>query len=355
MSSSLLYYPSIDIRDGAWLRNALLYWDSVSSIVPNEYEPEFSPEIQFLQKEGLYIPSYPSELFHSENYSDFETEVMKKLRPLRMPSPQTKSTFAHKTKIKWPELSSLIHYRKLPGELCDFMQENHLIIEHDNEWLEMESRTATIYMSTMAEHLAKIHRTPMIVGTDKNILFRNTFRRVLPSERNFCFSVCLQEALPVPDLSIPLTKVVKFKRKRTMELLEFKMKLNKFESQIAACSDCQEIRQAISNFRDEWTLAFRTYDRILKEDKIEYTLGSMRALASTSIPGIAASIGAALGAFPTWAAISSLSFGGAIGIGYNHFQYHKAVREHRSAPGFAYLYDATKYKLLRPSHNTRFF
>ena len=34
MAQTILYYPTIDIQDGAWLRNAILYWDEVSSIVP---------------------------------------------------------------------------------------------------------------------------------------------------------------------------------------------------------------------------------------------------------------------------------------------------------------------------------
>lgn len=29
--NTILYYPTIKIKDGIWLRNALLYWDKVSS------------------------------------------------------------------------------------------------------------------------------------------------------------------------------------------------------------------------------------------------------------------------------------------------------------------------------------
>ena len=30
---TILYYPTIKIRDCYWLRNAILYWDRVASIV----------------------------------------------------------------------------------------------------------------------------------------------------------------------------------------------------------------------------------------------------------------------------------------------------------------------------------
>ena len=185
MSGSLLYYPSINIHDSAWLRNAILYWDNVSSIVPNEYEPECSPEIEYLRNEGFYIPSYPSRLFHSEKYEDFEAEVIKKLTPFKKVRLREDGAFIQKTKLNWPELSFQIHCRKLYSGLYDFMLEHRLIESRGDEWLEMESRAATIYMSTMAGYLAAIHQTPMVVGTDRNIFLRNAFHRTLPSEKNY--------------------------------------------------------------------------------------------------------------------------------------------------------------------------
>ena len=55
MAQTILYYPTIDIQDGAWLRNAILYWDEVSSIVPYEGYPDFSPEILFILKICLLL------------------------------------------------------------------------------------------------------------------------------------------------------------------------------------------------------------------------------------------------------------------------------------------------------------
>lgn len=35
-----LYYPTIDIKDEAWLKSAVLLWDTISTIVPeSEVEP----------------------------------------------------------------------------------------------------------------------------------------------------------------------------------------------------------------------------------------------------------------------------------------------------------------------------
>ena len=44
MGQTILYYPKINILDGVWLRNALLYWDEVPSIVPDESYSDLSTE-----------------------------------------------------------------------------------------------------------------------------------------------------------------------------------------------------------------------------------------------------------------------------------------------------------------------
>lgn len=61
MAQTILYYPTINIQDGAWLRNAILYWDEVPSIVPYEGYPDFSREILRLQELRVYTPVYPQD------------------------------------------------------------------------------------------------------------------------------------------------------------------------------------------------------------------------------------------------------------------------------------------------------
>jgi len=75
MAQTILYYPTINIQDGTWLRNAILYWDEVSSIVPYENYPDFSPELLYLQELGVYKAVYPRNLF----FSEFVKHVVRKL------------------------------------------------------------------------------------------------------------------------------------------------------------------------------------------------------------------------------------------------------------------------------------
>ena len=79
MGQTILYYPKINILDGAWLRNAILYWDEVPSIVPDESYSDLSPEWLYLQKLGVYKAVYPQDLFFSEFAEDFCDTIEKRI------------------------------------------------------------------------------------------------------------------------------------------------------------------------------------------------------------------------------------------------------------------------------------
>lgn len=48
MPQTILYYPNINIDNGQWLRNALLYWDNISSIVPYRNFEDLSTDLLYL-------------------------------------------------------------------------------------------------------------------------------------------------------------------------------------------------------------------------------------------------------------------------------------------------------------------
>lgn len=55
--SQALYYSWIDIRDEAWLKTSLLYWDTVRTIVPESIETPYSSETgRALQQAGFLVP-----------------------------------------------------------------------------------------------------------------------------------------------------------------------------------------------------------------------------------------------------------------------------------------------------------
>lgn len=86
MNRIILYYPTIDVPSNSWLRNSLLYWDKVSSIVPQniDVETELSRDIHYLIDENQFTPIRPDELIENpENFQflqKFEKEFVDVVR-----------------------------------------------------------------------------------------------------------------------------------------------------------------------------------------------------------------------------------------------------------------------------------
>jgi hypothetical protein len=58
--TSARYYPWQDVRDTAWLKTALLYWDEVKTVVPHkDLSPYLSRDSQEFYELGVLVPKYP--------------------------------------------------------------------------------------------------------------------------------------------------------------------------------------------------------------------------------------------------------------------------------------------------------
>jgi hypothetical protein len=65
MKRTVLYYPTISIPNGAWLRRALFYFDEIASIVPStlyfsgELGPALSALPVFMELLGELLVAFP--------------------------------------------------------------------------------------------------------------------------------------------------------------------------------------------------------------------------------------------------------------------------------------------------------
>jgi len=52
-----LFYPTIDIRNEEWLKNAVLFWDEISTIVPSTMDNPYQRQTtEYLSDEGILKP-----------------------------------------------------------------------------------------------------------------------------------------------------------------------------------------------------------------------------------------------------------------------------------------------------------
>lgn len=81
--SSALYYPYIDIIDLDWLKTAVLFWDSISTIVPESVvEPYEQNDTKYLESTGFLKPIRVNS--NDKSVTDINADVMGLLSTLEL-------------------------------------------------------------------------------------------------------------------------------------------------------------------------------------------------------------------------------------------------------------------------------
>jgi len=119
--STALYYPWMDIRDEGWIKNALLYWDTIQTIVPESVRQPYESRIaRALQDEGLLQPLFvESRMVQIESLTaDVLTYMESKEGRDLLTSTESNQRFLHRDKLP-NEIKRLVrlHPQKMSNEL----------------------------------------------------------------------------------------------------------------------------------------------------------------------------------------------------------------------------------------------
>ena len=356
MSRTILYYPNINIPNNEWLKKTVLFWDHISSVVPDrEYYQhcivDMQDDMRYLIENEIYRPVFPSMLFESDRYKDFNDDLEKAIKQQIKQNNEPSGSYGrkqrrpvHRKKLAFPDLASKVHYKKFDNQIYEYFLEQGLIVDYGDEWISMDEKLSTIYMSLMAKYLSNLSSTPTVVGTDKNKYLYYAYSRTYRSKNTLAYNVCFQNALPEPSPNVPLKKIIEFKQKRQLELNEFQYELLQFENQLSRCSSNEEANSELELFKKKLEKSILELEKIYKDERINYIWGTIKSLVET-VGGALAISGAAQ--LPTWANILALGSGGLLGFGYSFLQHKKAITQTRQTNGFAYLYDLYNYNMVR--------
>lgn len=158
--SQALYYPWIDICDETWLKTALLYWDSVRTIVPESIDAPYSTDIgRTLQDAGFLVPLR----VHSgmDEIENLAADVLTYLESaegveLLIAGRGGRRRDIHVEKLPY-ELGRLadIHPEKLPYEIRDLLHGLALPSGRGQDWLRVDEKFANFYMTLLASRLSE--------------------------------------------------------------------------------------------------------------------------------------------------------------------------------------------------------
>lgn len=374
MKDNILYYPTIDIPNENWLRNAIIYWDEVSSIVPMDIDNQslipINPNIQFLKDEGIFRPIRPEKLIYEGGWDvleRFNSEFINSLDDYmdsfnrRMPKYSrihnrkiSRATKIHQDKIRQPE-NYKVHNNKISMNLLDVLDDRDLINKEsrDNEWIEMNSDVALIYMSILAKYLAEIDNERTTVGTDTEIFENINFINAKIENRKISFESSLDNILPTPRANVPFETIVNFKKQRKDELLRFRNEIQDFEKKLSEAEDISEMKDIIITFSRSVELGVNDLEKCFKDARISTYAKSLKSLISVKSPTLLSSLlvysgkATQIANIPVGLTIAGLSVMGSIELVCSYINSRNENIAQSRDSSFSYLYYGRKKGIFR--------
>ena len=344
MAQTILYYPEINIPDGIWLRNAILYWDNVSSIVPYIGYEDLSAELLYLQSLGIYVPMYPQDLFYSEYSNDFYDAIIKKIRTSsiagnRVNDDSDNLVRIHKNKMTESMVREIIHREKIHPKLNHhFSNQSTLWDFDDDNWLYIDRKTADIYMRTLAEYSIKCSDEDIVLGTRTVRDNQKIFRHAAPSQSTQCCQLNIERCLPQPAMDVGFEQILDFKEKRADELAAFRKKIRELEKNIYQSASIEEIKFHQNSFVESWENCFKDYKQVLKEARIKFTLGSICALIATPFVN---------NLVPQQYREYIQTGAAMLQTGMNYLDYKNAINPNNADGGFSYILSGQREGIMR--------
>jgi hypothetical protein len=261
--SAALFYPYTDIRDEAWLRSAILFWDSLRTIVPYQSRSPYSNALtSVLHDEGILQPLHVSP-------DDDEVEALTDAVLEYLTDPASVDIFPDRTEHDAfaGELFE-IHPAKLPY----IIQGHFRSALNDKSRMRVPRAFANFYMTLLAtkladrlglslvtdlsaaDHLAVSVQRDKRSRTDHRLGRPNRHRRAhehlglrtaFPIEAGpgLLVDLVLQGIKLPPDIDI--RQIIKFKSDHADELSVFRREMTRLASEIPAGLPVEALRQKV--------------------------------------------------------------------------------------------------------------
>jgi hypothetical protein len=344
LSRILLYYPTFELPSEQWIKDGLLYWDQVGSIVPEKYQDEIiKKDLRYLKDNGLYKPFDPEPLLEDNRINE---ELTKELTQ-RLNSPW----FAEEIKKPASESIWKIALEKMAYPVWEEMHRRMLTPDDfTNGWIGIKEPAAKIYMGLLTRFLASKDADVVQPSTDYEEFEDIIYRCRVQQESIPGMALTLKNLLPQVSPETELSKVVEFRNKRKEELLRFRSILDDVQKILTKCESKDDAKLVMIKFQEQLELISRTIHRVMKEQRIRGVVGTLRTILNTKAPSWLALFGASAGTVvggPITGVITGFS-GYAAGTAIELANYYLDARskdnEQKELP-CSYLYYAKKEKI----------
>jgi hypothetical protein len=338
----ILYYPRVLITPGPWLKQALLYWDSIGSIVPQNLERLIYNDrwMRELTDEGVFHSFRPEEVFNQN--PDLDSALF-----IELQETITDQTFQRYLNYSrgHPQYFE-IYQEKIPDQISTWLDREGFATRLDFGQWRFERHVGLLYMALLAKYMADVSQFTTIPGTDFGLYKDLIFKAKGESEHRLGLAIRLKDVLPVPKRSVTITQILQFKRKRQEELFTLREEIDNFETALKNIQEFAEARDITTRFSERMIGRVNNLCKVFDDARLPYALGTLENLINVGTLPI-------LGLFSDRVQIPiGVQIGGAAGLGV--ITVSKYLLDHRndgrrilSENPFSYLYLAQRQGIIR--------
>lgn len=287
--SKALYYPWIDIDDESWLKNAVLYWDTIQTIVPASFSsrvPYHSSTALELYERGVLQPLFVQP--NMDIIEDLTDDIVRYFDTNEGKEIFFKEEITHLENIHLDKLSPAvanmvsIHRDKLPEMVRDQLSKG----SNPDEWIQVDPHFADFYMTLLATRLAERNSLGPLTDTpshaklslaarlDTAVNFRHDeYLRHRQSDIGFAQGMlvdCIIERIEL-NPATPVSKLLKFKADHAEELNNFRSKIDKLTGNISIHQDFTSVLQDVKLICDNEVIpAITALGKSLDREKLEW-------------------------------------------------------------------------------------
>lgn len=314
--SKALYYPNIDIQNIAWLKTTILFWDSISTIVPESLKQPYSQrDTQYLADIGFLRPLYVNS--NNKSVVGIEEDILNLLY-----SPEFLQTICSSQRSRYSGIWSEKMSYRVKNQLRHFVNRGiysekisrniqreieHLKHDFDNQEIYFfGEELAYIYMIALANKLCEDHSLGMITdditcfnmgniirfGNETIIRPEDRFLDMRPRDHQLEQGLLLNFIIKGLSISpnTAFEDIVEFKNHHKDELGIFRTQLAKLTQNFNVNKPIEIIQQEIGDlYNNEFIPAFNNFKSALRSSKIEWFTNSffkvsLLSTSTTSVP-----------------------------------------------------------------------
>jgi hypothetical protein len=262
-SEIALYYPYIHFQDDAWVKEAALYWDRLSRIVPEGYAHKLhdSDVVKALKAEGDVIvdrtPAWETVHAVSEELLAVVNGHGDALKSYLAPQPfldgDTGSlAYLYHSKMDWElvevlQQSGLGTFRSLDGDM-------------DEEWLGVHPKIGQAYMTALASSMGRrgalsvVSDNPNFAIAGCGFPVRQLFVNLIDADDARLASAygerassmlgiaAIENVLPANIASIPVEKIIEFRNESIEERARYREAVARATGHLTDVSDPEALR-----------------------------------------------------------------------------------------------------------------